>query len=366
MSQLLEEFRLELYLESTPTREVFLALANRTPSLKKLSIEATASPSDVSSSLCRWIQTCPGLEKVHIPRRWQISSVVTAFGSLPNLFEFGIEWRTDPAADMELRMEIAIEEGRFRNIRRLGWSSGIEQARDLLQRTPQRLQGLTLDCLGSPSQEKVLMFLATAVVCCPELDSLSLNLTPLAGLDAALNSEILRPLLACKRLRELRIHYHCPCILSITDIEDMGAAWLDMEELVICPDPSDQDMLGTPISSLAQVATAFPKIRLLGLYFDPDKPPGSAGDLLPASQFRCLRELDVGSSSVPRSDVASVGLYLASLFAIGTRPSIKAEVSGVRSHHFNGPIDAEWEEIERLAHLTMEVKDAFLSKLSRR
>ncbi|KIO32356.1 hypothetical protein M407DRAFT_241450 [Tulasnella calospora MUT 4182] len=143
----------------------------------------------------------------------------------------------------------------------------------------------------------------------------------------------------------------------------MGAAWPGMEELVLCPDPNDGQ--GTPISRLPHVATAFPQIRLLGLYFDHLDPPGPAGDLLPEIQFKCLRELHVGASPIPSGDTAAVGLYLASLFAVGTKPSIKAEASGARSNSFYGSLASEeWKEIERWVHRTMRVKEAVMCRLS--
>ncbi|KAG9044059.1 hypothetical protein FS837_008839 [Tulasnella sp. UAMH 9824] len=217
-------------------------------------------------------------------------------------------------------MDISIVEGHFRSLRRLGWTSGINQASALLQQTSRQLEGLALNCPESSSQEEVEDFMATTVRCCPELDSLCLTLPRLTeildpeswdteyfGVHKPFSLEILRPLLACGRLRVLRIHYPSPFNCSTMEIEEMGAAWPNMEQLVLCPDPSDRRN-GAPISSLPHIATAFPRIRVLGLYLNPYEPPGSAGDLFPEGQFRALRELNVGTSSVPYGGTPSVGL----------------------------------------------------------
>ncbi|KAG8964847.1 hypothetical protein FRC00_000882 [Tulasnella sp. 408] len=358
ISQQLEELRLDILMASPDIREAFLSLAHRTPNLKKLSIESSSSLSDVSSSFSRWIQTCFSLEKAHIPRRWQISSVIAAFGSLPNLFEFGIKWSNFTEPLMELRMDMTILEGHFRSLRRLGWTSRIDQANKLLQQTSHQLQGLALNCPEPSSQEEVVDLVATALTESLDPDDWGLAVPPPFSL------ETLRPLLACGRLRVLRIHYPSPFNISTMEIEEMGAAWPDMEQLVLCPDPSERRN-GTPISSLPHIATAFPRIRALGLYINPWEPPGSAGDLFPEGQFRSLRELNVGTSSVPSGGTPSVGLYLASLFAVGTRPSIKTGVSLVRRGEFFPETgEGDWKEIECLVHLTMAVKEAVLCRVS--
>lgn len=372
MSQCLGELRLEIRLTSTETQDLFLGLTHRTLTLKRLSIESEASPEDISSSLSRWIRTCLDLEKAYIPRRWQTSTIVTAFGSLPNLLEFGIHWNHSPLENMSFGKDMEIIEGHFQNLQRLGWCSDIKEATDLLQQTSCRLRGLSLDCPGRPSESDMVTFITSIAHRFPDLDSFCLNLTGFVEAiepDGApelleLPVELLRPLLSCSRLRQLRIHYPGPCILSPSDLEEMGAAWPNMEELVLCPDPDGSDQ-GTPISALPCIATAFPRIRLLGLHFDHLNPPGSAGDLLPEIQFRYLKELNVGASPVPSGDTTAVGLYLASLFAIGTRPTIKAEVSGARCDHFYCSLDSEeWEAIERMVHGTMRVKEAVFCRLS--
>ncbi|KAG8915897.1 hypothetical protein FRC00_008438 [Tulasnella sp. 408] len=388
-SQRLEDLRLEIQLDSTEPPDIFLGLAHRTPTLKRLSIKSKEPPHHMSYSLSRWIETCPGLEKVHIPRRWQISDVVIAFGSLPNLLEFGIHWNQSPAEDMVFGNDMEMAEGHFQNLRRLGWYSDIEEATDLLQQASRGFKGLALDCPKGRRRAGVVAFIATAAQCCPDLDSFCLNLTNFVdgmepyevtnpidfNLDEdiepyedpeLLDLETFRPLLACKGLRELRIHSPGPCILSTSDLEEMGAAWPNMEELVLSPRPKDMvEDQGTPISMLPRVATAFPRIRLLGLYFDQSDPPDSAGDLLPEVQFRCLRELHVGSSRIPGGDSGAVGLYLASLFAVGTRPSIRAKTSIIRGELYcNTALFEEWEAIERLVHRAMRVKEAVFRRLS--
>lgn len=150
----------------------------------------------------------------------------------------------------------------------------------------------------------------------------------------------------------------------------MGAAWPRITELYLCPDPDvEPTYRGTPISALAHAAAAFPQLRALGLYIDHLEPPESAGDLLPECQFRRLRELDVGTSRVPNEDPIRVGLYLASLFAVGTRPSIRTGPSVVRVDDIYGDADAwidDWRTAQRLVHLTLQTKEAFVRRLSNR
>ncbi|KAG8972754.1 hypothetical protein FRC05_009584 [Tulasnella sp. 425] len=280
ISERLEELKLEF--DQWEAEESFLYLAHRTPSLKKLYIASEESPSNLSTSFSRWVQTCVGLEEVQLPRGWHTSTILAAFGSLPNLFEFGMQWTSPPGDPTEVRTRAIIRKGCFLSLRSLGWSSNITQATDLLQQT--------------------------------------------------------------------------------SDFEDMGTAWPAMEELVLCPDPdASGSTRGTAISTLSHLATALPRLRVLGLHFDHLEPPGSAGDLLPETQFRCLRELDVGTSQVPKADPTPVGLYLASLFAVGTRPTIHAGVSEVRSTDRSGHSAAcvdGWRQVERSVHLTLGVKEA--------
>lgn len=84
------------------------------------------------------------------------------------------------------------------------------------------------------------------------------------------------------------------------------------------PDPDVADE-GTLVSSLSYFATALPRLRFPGLFFDRVEPPSSAGDLFSESQLS-LSALDVGGSPVAGGDPLPVGLDLASLFAVGTRP----------------------------------------------
>ncbi|KAG9045732.1 hypothetical protein FS837_005754 [Tulasnella sp. UAMH 9824] len=388
-SQRLEELVLDIELDSMQSADIFQGLAHRTLPLKRLSIISTDPPQDMSDSLTSWIETCTGLEKAHIPRRWQISNIVTAFGSLPNLLEFGIHWNRSPAEHMWFGKDMEIIEGHFQNLQRLGWYSDIKEATDLLQQASRGFKGLALDCPERPSRAEVVAFIATAAQRCPDLDSFCLNLTnfvdgtePYEDTNSLRSRDLdddtnpyeypmlldlgtFRPLLACKGLRELRIHSPGPCILSTLDLEEMGAAWPNMEELVLSPRPQDMvEEQGTPISMLPCVATAFPRIRLLGVYFDQSEPPDQAGDLLPEVQFRCLRELNVGSSRIPSDDAAAVGLYLASLFAVGTRPSIRVKTSVIHGHWgHDTSLSVEWEAVERLVHRAMRVKEAVLRRL---
>lgn len=391
-SQRLEDLRLEIKLDSTEQPDIFLGLAHRTPTLKRLSIKSKQPPDYISYPLSQWIRTCLDLEKAYLPRRWQTSTIVTAFGSLPNLLEFGIHWNQSPEEHTGYGKGMEIVEGHFQNLRRLGWYSDINEATDLLQQASRGFQGLALDCPERSSRADVVAFIATAAQRCPDLDSFRLNLSnfvdgmdpyevtgPDYGTDPdedteldeepeLLDLEIFRPLLGSKGLRELRIHSPGACILSTSDLEEMGAAWPNMEELVLCPCPKDmEDEQGTPISILPCIATAFPRIRLLGLYFDRSDPPDSAGDLLPEVQFRCLRELHVGSSRIPSGEAAAVGLYLASLFAVGSRPSIRAKTTIIRGQWYvDTALSEEWEAIERLVHRAMRVKEAVLCRLSHR
>ncbi|KAG8945171.1 hypothetical protein FRC04_001150 [Tulasnella sp. 424] len=367
ISERLEELKLEF--DQWEAEESFLYLAHRTPSLKKLYIASEESPSNLSTSFSRWVQTCVGLEEVQLPRGWHTSTILAAFGSLPNLFEFGMQWTSPPGDPTEVRTRAIIRKGCFLSLRSLGWSSNITQATDLLQQTSGQLQRLTLDCRGELSQGDIEALLITVAECCPQLDRFCLNLTEIQVI-ALLTFNIFRPLLACKTLTELRIHYSLPCIVSNSDFEDMGTAWPAMEELVLCPDPdASGSTRGTAISTLSHLATALPRLRVLGLHFDHLEPPGSAGDLLPETQFRCLRELDVGTSQVPKADPTPVGLYLASLFAVGTRPTIHAGVSEVRSTDRSGHSAAcvdGWRQVERSVHLTLGVKEAIVRRFSSR
>ncbi|KAG8972755.1 hypothetical protein FRC05_009585 [Tulasnella sp. 425] len=306
ISAKLEELTMETYGRFGCAKESFPCLVHRTPTLKKLYIDSKELPPDVSASFTRWIRTCDGLEVVHIPPPWHTSTIVAAFASLPNLIEFGHQWTNPPGEDTGGAIALAINGGSFRSLRRLGWSLDIKQAEDLLRRTSCQLQGLTFHCRGQSNQGEVVAFLATAVECCPELDSLCLKLSEIpAALDpdgrkASLDSCIFRPLLACSTLTKLRVHSSSPCIVSTSDLEKMGDAWPKMMELVLCPDPDvipgRREPRGTAISTLPHVAAAFPRLRVLELYFDLSEPPGSAGGLLPESHFRCLEGLNVGTS----------------------------------------------------------------------
>lgn len=376
ISERLDDLKLEIDLDSEETEDFFICLLHRIPTLKKLHIESDVSPTDIVEPFSQWIQTCPDLEEVHIPRKWQNSSVVDAFRYLPRLVEFGLQWNDLPDEDDAVKVPIPTEEGYFSSLRRLGWSSNIKQAEEFLRLKKCRLQGLTFDCRGQSSEREVTALLTTIATCCPELDNLCLNLTNIPesvdpdGGDIPLLSEIFRPLLACKTLVKLRIHYPSSCILSISDLEDMGVAWPTMTELFLCPDPDvEANYRGTPISSLAHVVTAFPQLQALGIYIDHLEPPDSAGDLLPERQFGCLRELDVGTSPVPNENPIPVGLYLASLFAVGTRPSIQSGVSDVRANEIIGDSDAwvdAWETAEGLVHLALQTKEAFVRRLEGR
>lgn len=366
ISESLEELKLEFDWEA---EESFLYLAHRTPSLKRLHITSEESLSNLSTSFCRWIQTCVGLEEVHIPRGWHTPTTLAAFESLPNLFEFGIQWTSPPGNHVEVGTQAIIREGCFQSLRRLGWSSNITQVTALLQQTSGQLQRLTIDCRGESSRADIETLLTTVAKCCPQLDRFCLNLAEISDI-ASFTFNIFRSLLACKTLTGLRIHYSAPCIVSDLDFEDIGTAWPAMEELVLCPDPGATlgRTRGTAISTLSHVATVLPELRVLGLHFDHSEPPGSAGDLLPESQFRCLRELDVGTSRAPNADPTPVGLYLASLFAVGTRPSIHAgsEVRATDHSRRSTTWVDDWRKVERLVHLTLGVKEAFARRLSGR
>lgn len=378
ISERLEDLQLDIHLPLKETTELFLSMVHRTLTLKTLGVKARHYPSDIADSFSRWIQTCLELEKAHVPRNWDTLAIVDAFGCLPKLVEFGLAW-TDQLFDYpDVKLPILTKERDFRALRRLGWSSSIRRSREFLQLTTLRLAGLTFDCREELDERVLTEFLAATVKCCPELDSLCLNLS-LAYITAAanpdggdipLNWEVFRPLLECRTLVELRIYYPSSYILSTSDLEEMGAAWPRITELYLCPDPDVSPRCrGTAISALAHAAAAFPQLRALGLYIDHLEPPKSAGDLLPECQFRRLRELDVGTSRVPNEDPIRVGLYLASLFAVGTRPSIRTGPSVVRVDYIDGDPDAcvdNWKTAERLAHLTLQTKEAVVRRLTNR
>ncbi|KAG8997132.1 hypothetical protein FRB90_012572 [Tulasnella sp. 427] len=352
---------------------LFLRLAHRTPRLTKLHIEdndaSATSPDAFVHPLSTWVQTCPKLEEIHIPRHWHTSDVVAVFQSLAHLIEFGFNW-TDPATYvLEFGVQAVAEEGQFPSLRRLGWTSEIGQAEDLLKRSSKRgFQGLTFDCSDDLGQEEVMRFLDTIAKTCSSLRQLTLCLDDIMLEDVRLTLKVFRPLLACRALNELRVHSPYPFILSLSDIEGMGAAWPDMQELALCPDPEMalDGGSGIPITSLSTFAASFPRLQVLGLFIDKEEPPGSAGDLLPEIQFRWLRELDVGLSWVPQNDSLRVGFYLASLFSASPRPSIKA---GRSEAHLRSTFDLddwtgyEWEEVERIVHLTLDTKEAVVRKL---
>lgn len=375
ISERLEDVQLEIDLDSEETDEFFICLLHRTPTQRTVH-QIGRLTWEIVETFSQWIQTCPDLEEVHIHRKWQNSRVVDAFRYLPRLVEFGLEWNDLPDEDEAAKVPIPTEEGYFLSLRRLGWSSNIRQAEEFLRLQKCRLQGLTFDCRGQSSEREVTALLTTIAKCCPELDSLCLNLANIPesvdpdGGDIPLVSEIFRPLLACKTLVKLRIYHPSSCILSISDLEDMGAAWPTMTELFLCPDPDvEANYRGTPVSGLAHVATAFPQLQALGLYLDHLEPPDSAGDLLPERQFECLRELDVGTSPVPKENPIPVGLYLASLSAVGTRPSTQSGVSDVRANEIIGDSDAwvdAWETAEGLIHLALQTKEAFVRRLEGR
>ncbi|KAG9045734.1 hypothetical protein FS837_005756 [Tulasnella sp. UAMH 9824] len=369
ISERLEDLQLDLQTWARETEELFLSLVHRTLTLKTLSVKSWNPPSNIADSFCRWIQTCFELEKAHLPRDWHTLAIINAFGCLPKLVEFGLEWTDRTYDDVDVKLPILVKEKDFPGLRRLGWSSNISRAKEFLQLTTLRLQGLTFDCWEQSDERELTEFLATTVQCCPELDSLCLSLGPITeavdpeGENIPLSWKIFRPLLECRTLVELRIHHPSSCILSISDLEDMGAAWPKITELYLCPDPDIYPKYrGTPISSLAHAAAAFPQLRALGLYIDHLGPPKSAGDLFPECQFRRLRELDVGTSRVPNDDPIPVGLYLASLFAVGTRPSIRTGPSIVRVNDISDEDDDawadDWRTAQRLAHLTLQTKEA--------
>ncbi|KAG8972757.1 hypothetical protein FRC05_009587 [Tulasnella sp. 425] len=363
ISNRLEELRLEIHLSQFETSDFFLALTHRTPTLKKLSVKSEVWPPSVASSFSGWIETCLGLEEVRIPQRWHTATVLSAFETLPKLSEFGIEWSKVPKDYKADVVNVKITERRFRSLRRLGWTSSITQATNLLQQTPSRLQGLTLHCWGKFSQAELVAFFTAAVQCCPDLDCICLNMADFLEhskpdlFQDPLSWEIFRPLLACKTLLELSIYCSRPCILSTADIKEIGAAWPKMEKLRLCPD-SDSVCEGTPISRLTHIAAALPRLRFLGLPLYYLEPPSSTSDLFPESQLS-LKELDIGGSPVPGRNPLPVGLYLASLFAVGTRPLIKAGVSVILHDGAE-----EWEEVERLVHLMLEIKEAIVRRLS--
>ncbi|KAG8945169.1 hypothetical protein FRC04_001148 [Tulasnella sp. 424] len=375
VSHHLKELRLEIHLWQFKARDLFSALIGRTPSLKKLSVKSELGvwPPCVVPSFADWIETCLRLEEVHIPQRWHTRIVLAAFESLPKLFEFGIEWSRVPQDHMGVVVNMEIAEGQFRSLRRLGWTSGIKQATNLLQQTPRQLQGLTLDCWGKFSQAELVAFFTAVAQCCPDLDSLCLNMADFlecskqGGSQERLSWEIFRPLLACKTLLELSVYCSLPCVLSTWDIEEMGAAWPKLEKLILCPDPDyPWEKGGTPISSLPCFAATLPRLRSLGLFFDRLEPPSLAGDLFPERQLS-LKEFQVGCSEVPGGDPLPVGLYLASLFAVGTRPSIKVGGTDVRDDgYWSGGVDScvvdSWKTVESLVHLTLGIKEAVATR----
>ncbi|KAG8997133.1 hypothetical protein FRB90_012573 [Tulasnella sp. 427] len=302
----LEKLKLTVELDFTGVEQLFLCLAHRTPALKKITIESEISPSQPFETFTDWIQTCTQIEEAYLPVLWHNSSVIRAFGSLPNLLEFGFPWKhLEIADDGDLGWLNGATEGQFSSLRRLAWSSSIGQAIKVLHHIPRRLQKLTLDCNDWSSHDELSKFFTALGHSFPELYGICLNLERNFRMEEGVSWEMVRTLLPFKGLTELRIHYWKSFVISVPEVEEMGVAWPAMRELVLCPDPSVAPKGGTSISSLPHFAKAFPYIRVLGLYLDSKGPTGFAGDLLSEKPFKCLRTLDVGTSPPPEEDPES-------------------------------------------------------------
>ncbi|KAG9045178.1 hypothetical protein FS837_006871 [Tulasnella sp. UAMH 9824] len=355
--------------------DFFRTLAGRTPLLKHFNLKTFTAVKDIKESLRKAISTWQNLKVLVLPPYYLRPMIVEAVASLPNLTNLEHEYTYYPPHD-ETAMLQELPENPFPKLACLGFNSNPPSAQRLATKYLDlftRLISIHIDAANNVGGEEVLEFVRHLGRNCVQLIYIDLNLClgmgPHGQVASPLSFTVLQSLFPCRRLQVLLIGHPHPLTINKTDVEWLAVAWPKLEIFDICKEPHSSYRIhgatGNPLSILPVFARHFPKMKVLGLFFDNDQNLNFSGDLYPEYEFCRLEALCVGVSAVPGGRSRDVGFLIASLCKV--EPTIEIGPSV----WYAGPEHAEWigyqrqwEEARDFLQFAMRTKIASRAKAS--
>lgn len=343
---------------------VLRCLVGRTPELHTLTISTSMPITPFQSTIASWLSSVPALKKLVLPRLSLTSEVVRAAGSLSELKSLNTDWDYGLALDGQ-GVDFMFSDGAFPVLEEVEFECRVDSTANLIQASNRfsQLKTILISSRNLYSSSELQRLLVNLASTCAQIEDVTLVLASETTVPSPpITFATIAKLFPCKKLKSLGLVHNSAVTLHDEEIEQMGDAWEELEHLTICMDPHPDcvpDGSGTPISSLPKFALSFPKLESLALYLRKEEAPKYDGDLDPDTQFRALKELDVGTSHIPGGKPAPIAFFLASLLP----PD--ATISHGRCTWSSGEGDEDtsaWDEVEELRKLVSRSKAAFQTK----
>ncbi|KAG8901251.1 hypothetical protein FRC00_008223 [Tulasnella sp. 408] len=343
------------------------SLRELAPDLRELALRMT-EPTPVGSledPLSRWISSLRHLTTLWLPPYYLSKTIVAAAGELRELRELKIMADPSVRPDEEGK-EMEFRPDTFPTLRILECNLSLPRAVQLLQPSPrvEALESLYLDCSGHDNQSVSALthLLGQSGLQLREISLiLFLDRRTSAESFGPVNVDVLYSLAPCHNLVSLRLAHSFPMTLTDDDVRWMGTKWKKLKTLVLCIDPDTDRLItpemGTSIFTLALFAELLPNLSHLGLYFRNRDVVRFSGNLHPQHQFKNLRTLQVGFSSIPGGRSGELAFLLVSLCCL---PAPTIDTAQPAWHptapHSNGHRFDSWRYISDIMDLAIRTK----------
>lgn len=293
-------------------------LKHRLPNSNSFTLSTPLPLGDVSTALAATLQTMPRLHTIDLPQFYLSEEILRAASRLEGLTSLCTLWNAEGIVYDEMGMRFYFEEGWFDNLKSLQVDCHPQTFATFLSASVNRsLSNIGLSTRRLDEQSDLRAVLEAAATSCPGLEVLTLNVTSKRGEMSRAQSikfTTIRPLLACKHLRELSISHDYPITLQKTEFLEMAAAWEDMNYLELASDPFHsnvgEEMKGVSLATLGSVGSVFRNLTDLGVYVSDEEVP-RLEDGWSLESFPALQTFVPGASPVPQGKTKDVALFLA-------------------------------------------------------
>ncbi|KAG8918782.1 hypothetical protein FRC01_001651 [Tulasnella sp. 417] len=310
----LEELDLALYGGSEVARELIEQAAGRTPRLKSLHLDMSGG---LQGPLVLWLSRTPLLESLSLPTNYQTTGMVRALGGLVNLKQLKLDYEIDWEDERATQSFSFNPPPAFPRLESLDIGAPLDRLVQVFQ-IPEQFRQLKEVVLSSddPIPEQVFNLTTAVAQRCPRITSITLEFYfSQENRICSLSFRHIRPLLACCRLKILKIEISSPFSIREQDLEDMARAWPEIQELNLASKPDEETAQGGfPLRLLPIAAGLFPKLQTLGIFIDPNgHAVGFDHNILPSAEFQSLQVLDIGTSRVPSNGPVALGFIIGAL-----------------------------------------------------
>ncbi|KAJ8514221.1 hypothetical protein ONZ45_g8223 [Pleurotus djamor] len=302
--------------------QLFSLIRYKMPHLQRLSIDFYDEPSVVDKIQTESALTFRELKRLSylaLPPAWVRDGITKAVSELPNLHTLDVEYIKSPEPYEGLDEPLfstGLTASSFPALKKLSLWITYPRATACLSQAfrPTSLETLQLDAIHSATREEMRQLLAIIGNSCPRLTVLKLSSPAVPRITVPAGPQIdfedLKPLRACRYLRELHLVHDRPFLLDESNILKLLEPLNCLSILHLNPAAPGLDApeSALPISCLSSIVSACPSLSSLGLYVNTSSSDLPKSD--PVANFMCLKTFDVGRSTLAEKDLAPVAFYL--------------------------------------------------------